>query len=136
MTDLSDRQAAAGRQGRMFHQSVKTTLLIEGWTILAEQWRHPEVDVEVDIVATDPAGREWWIECKGSWESSRNGLERTDTTKKALFNGAMLAVVSDPRPYMIITSHPPRSGSAGDVWLERARGRFVDEVRHIRSGAV
>lgn len=130
---LADRQAAAGRQGRSFHEATRTTLQIEGWTIVAENWRHPEVDVEVDIVAIDRHGVEWWIECKGSWESSRNGLQRTDTTKKALFNGALLALTSDRRPYMIVTSHPPRGGSAGEIWLARAQGLYVDEVRRIHT---
>lgn len=80
--------------------------------------------VEVDIVANDPDGNCWWIECKGSWEGSRPGMLRTDTTKKALLNGAMLAAVSSTSmrsmPYMIITSHLPTAGSAGARWVELA----------------
>jgi Holliday junction resolvase-like predicted endonuclease len=130
--DLSARQAAAGRQGAAFETTVATLLQIEGWTITATKWRHPEFDVEVDIVATHPAtGQEWWIECKGSWEGNRQGLKRTDTLKKALFNGAMLALADDRKPYMIIASHPPGAGTAGTKWLERAEGIYVDEVRYL-----
>lgn len=129
---LSDRQAAAGRQGAAFEITVATWLQIKGWTIIATKWRHPELDVEVDIVATHPeTGQEWWIECKGSWEGTRPGLKRTDTLKKALFNGAMLALDPNRRPYMIVASHPPGDGTAGTVWLERAVGIYVDEVRYL-----
>lgn len=129
MTDLSGRQAAASQQGAAFETTVETLLKIHNWTIVATKWRHPEVDVEVDIVAVHPAtGQEWWIECKGSWEGYRPGLRRTDTVKKALFNGAMLAVTSDRKPYMIICSHMPAEGTAGSTWLGRAKGIYVDEV--------
>jgi Holliday junction resolvase-like predicted endonuclease len=130
--DLSDRQAAAGRQGAAFETTVETLLQIEGWRIIDRKWRHPEFDVEVDIVAAHPTtGAEWWIECKGSWEGSRPGLKRTDTLKKALFNGAMLALADDRKPYMIVASHPPADGTAGTKWLERAKGIYVDEVRYL-----
>lgn len=127
--DLSARQAAGVRQGAAFEQMVETLLRVKGWTILRTRWRHPDCDVEVDIVATEPTtGQEWWIECKGSWEGDRQGLRRTDTLKKALFNGAMLNLVDDRKPYMIVASHPPHDGSAGHRWLERAKGIYVDVV--------
>jgi len=131
--DLAARQAAAGDQGRDFEAAVRTKLRIQGWTITATRWRHPEVDVEIDIVANHPdTGEEWWIECKGSWERpKRAGLKRTDTLKKALFNGAMLALASDRRSYMIFASHPPVDATAGVTWLERARGIYVDDIRYL-----
>jgi hypothetical protein len=73
------------------------------------------------------------IECKGSWEGNRQGLKRTDTLKKALFNGAMLALTTDRRPYMVVASHPPNIGGAGANWLERAKGIYVTEVRYLSS---
>lgn len=128
---LAGRQAAASRQGKAFEDTVELLLRVEGWTINDRQWRHPEVDVEVDIVATNPDGQQWWIECKGSWESpSRNGLARTDTLKKAIFNGAMLLLVEDRAPYMIVTSHLP-TGGAGETWIDRAVDMYVDEIRVV-----
>lgn len=127
-------QSRASTQGRSFHEAVKVYLHIERWGILRERWRHPNVDVEVDIVAEHPiSGREWWIECKGSWEGTRPGLARTDTLMKALCSGALLALVDDRKPYMIVASHPPKEHSAGARWLERAKGIYVDEVRYLGS---
>ncbi len=132
MNDLSDRQAAASRQGADFERLVMTTLLIEGWQIVARRWRHPEVDVEIDFVAVDPHGVEWWIECKGSWESTRNGLERTDTAKKAIGSAAILKMLPERQPYMLITSHLPTLGSSGDKWMRLAVGHYFDEVRRVQ----
>lgn len=128
---LHDRQSASSRQGSAFEETVCNLLQIEGWTIVERNWREPTVDVEIDIVATDPDGIRWWVECKGSWESpSRNGLQRTDTLKKAIANGALLRVLDDACPYMVITSHLPISG-AGLVWLEAATKAYVDEFRLV-----
>lgn len=130
--EFEHRQAASGRQGAAFEITVQTMLQIEGWTIEDTKWRHPELGVEVDIVATHPeTGEVWWIECKGSWEGTRPGLRRTDTLKKALFNGAMLRLDPDRCPYMVIASHPPGDGTAGVIWLERARGVYVDDTRYV-----
>lgn len=130
MTDLADRQSAASRQGRAFEETVGNLLRIEGWTVDGTNWRHPEVDIEIDIIATAPDGETWWIECKGSWESTRNGLERTDTMKKAVANGALLQLCEDRKRYMVVASHIPVSG-AGLTWLDRAVGTYVDEVRVV-----
>lgn len=134
MADLADRQAAASIQGADFESAVETILKIEGWEILDRKFRHPEVDIEIDLVAREPlTGETWWIECKGSWEGVRPGLRRTDTTKKALFNGAMLALVADRCPYMIVASHGPSPNSAGAVWVDRVRDIYYDRLWIIDS---
>lgn len=130
MSDLADRQSASSRQGEAFEKTVEILLQIEGWQILERKWRHPVIDVEVDLVAKDADECEWWIECKGSWEGARKGLERTDTLKKAIANGALLSIQEDARPFMVVTSHMPRSG-AGDKWVDEALTRYVDEFRTV-----
>ncbi len=79
--------------------------------------RHPELG-------------EVWVEFKGSWSPpTGNGLERTDTLKKAIANGFLLHSVEGRRPYWLVCSHLPRLGSSGELWLglARAAGLF-DEV--------
>ncbi len=132
MTEFADRQAAAGAQGRAFEEVVAILLMIEGWTIEKRNWRHPEAQIEIDIIAVDLNGVRWWIECKGSWESpTRNGLTRTDTLLKAIGNGALLATLSERCPYMLITSHLPIGGNAGEAWLRAAAALYVDRVRVV-----
>lgn len=132
---LSDRQAAASRQGAEFEAAVELILKVEGWQIEHHRWRHPEVEVEIDYVAIAPDGQRWWIECKGSWEARSNGLERTDTLKKAIGSAAILRILDDRCPYMVVTSHLPRIGSSGDRWLALALDTYFDAVRIVTLGA-
>lgn len=130
MTDLARRQAAAGRQGRDYEAMCETWLLIRHHRILTRRWLHPELEIEIDLVTEHPDLGEIWVECKGSWESpTGNGLERTDTLKKAIANAALLRYgdAERRRPYWLLTSHLPRPGSRGAKWLAAARDLF-DEV--------
>lgn len=104
-------QASAGIQGRQFADQCDTLLghlgfELRGRRVLAE------VGVEVDQEAFGPGGTLVWFEYKGSVQGNRPGLRRTDTVKKAVANGALLAAVDDHAPYVVITSHLPASGAA------------------------
>lgn len=124
---FEDRMGDASRQGAAFETTVELLLLIEGWTIIDRHWREPTTDVEIDLVAKDPSGEMWWIECKGSWLATRNGLERTDTLKKAIGSATVLRHAPERHPYMLVTSHLPRVGSAGATWLQ-----LVDSFDRVR----
>jgi Holliday junction resolvase-like predicted endonuclease len=125
---LADRQSAASRQGNEFEAACETWLKIRGHRIKARKWRHPRLLIEIDRVTEHLELGEVWVECKGSWESPTvNGLERTDTLKKAIGVAAVLRHAPDRRPYWLICSHLPRIGSAGEVWLATVRDLF-DEV--------
>ena len=60
-----------------------------------------------------------WFEYKGSVQGTRPGLRRTDTLKKAIANGALLRSLTDPAPYVVVTSHLPEAG-AGAAMLRAA----------------
>lgn len=72
---------------------------------------------------------EIWFEYKGSVQGRRPGLMRTDTLKKGIANGALLAAVADHPPYVVLTSHLPDAG-AGLAMLRTALelGYFTDAV--------
>lgn len=116
-------QAQAVLQGRTYEDVVARSLAAYGWHIQTAHWREPCTLVEIDIVAADPNGEIWWIECKGSWQSAsgRNGLARTDSTKKLIANAAILSTLpaSARRPYMVVSSDAP--AGAGAIWLEIAK---------------
>jgi hypothetical protein len=125
MTDLSDRQAAASRQGKEFAAMCETWLKIRRHQIKATNWIHPGLLIEIDIVSEHPDLGEVWAECKGSWESpTGNGLERTDTLKKAIGVAAVLRHAPERRPYWLLCSHLPRIGSRGEVWLATVKELF------------
>jgi Holliday junction resolvase-like predicted endonuclease len=124
-------QANAGIQGRVFEDAVVAMLSATGWTILGRRWIEPSTGVEVDIVAADPTGRRWWIECKGSWlsESGRNGCLRTDTVKKFIGSAAILAQAETRAPYLLVTSHLPTEGTRSRLWLDLATDAgYVDRI--------
>jgi hypothetical protein len=86
------------------------------------------VGVEIDCVATSPAGNAIWFEFKGSVQGTRPGLLRTDTLKKAIANGALLAGEPTRCPFIVLTSHLPVVG-AGAAMLETAlRLNYLDDV--------
>jgi hypothetical protein len=87
------------------------------------------VGVEIDREAISPSGRVVWFEYKGSVAGVRPGLRRTDTIKKAIANGALLKVLEDHPPYVVLTSHMPEGG-AGLSMLRAAQnlGYFDDVI--------
>lgn len=116
----SDFQAAASAQGSDYESAVATILKISGWTVNETNVRID--DVEIDIVATDPVGVGYWIECKGSWlsASGRNGALRHDTTRKALHGAYHLHHCGHVTPYLIVTSHLPKPDSTIGRWIQCA----------------
>ena len=88
-----------------------------------------EVGVEIDQEAVSPTGTVVWFEYKGSVQGNRPGLIRTDTLKKAIANGALLRSLTDPAPYVVVTSHLPESGSGAAMLQAALRLRcFADVV--------
>lgn len=115
-------QSMASKQGREFEDAVALVLKCKGWTI--DGLRQKIGGEEVDIVATDDSGQQWWIECKGSWQAKGgvNGLRRGDTVKKACGVAWHLSMLPDEhrRPYMIVTSHRPIPGTGAARMLDDA----------------
>lgn len=117
MSDPTPSQWAS-IQGKDFEEAVVTFLRCEGWEIVDQ---HLYVgNAEIDIVAIDPTGQTWWIECKGSWREKTPGLLRGDTVKKAVGVAFYLSTLEETCPYMLIASHLPRPGTLGDRMLKAA----------------
>jgi Holliday junction resolvase-like predicted endonuclease len=127
---MDDFQARSTRDGREFEQIVARCLQAEGWFI--KDRRVKVGALEVDLIGVDPEGQEWWIECKGSWEGSRPGLRREDTTKKAIANAWFLAREVDALPFMLVSSHEPAEGSLSARMLRTAiNDGLVSEIRVV-----
>lgn len=106
----SSFQSASTAQGQVFASQCDFLLESNGFS-LADRFVVSEVGVEIDRVATSRRGLSYWFEYKGSIQGSRPGLRRTDTVKKAVANGALLKAVPAARPYIVLTSHLPQTGS-------------------------
>jgi len=124
---LTDFQASAGIQGRQFAEQCGQLLMHYGYTLYGRTLI-ANVGVEIDCVATSPGGNAVWFEFKGSVQGTRPGLLRTDTLKKAIANGALLAGEPTRCPFIVLTSHLPIMG-AGAAMLETAlRLNYLDDV--------
>lgn len=121
-------QAASGVQGRQFAEQCGVLLSGLGFEVGPRALLR-DIGVEIDCVAKSPRGVEIWFEYKGSVQGRRPGLMRTDTLKKGIANGALLAAVADHPPYVVLTSHLPDAG-AGLAMLRTALelGYFTDVV--------
>ena len=117
-TTVTDFQSSAGVQGRQFADQCDQLLRHYGFELGGPTWLR-DVGVEIDRVATSPRGQTVWFEYKGSVQGTRPGLLRTDTLKKAIANGALLAAEPDRHPYVVLTSHLPDTGS-GAAMLQTA----------------
>ncbi|HZN14101.1 MAG TPA: hypothetical protein VFB78_07535 [Acidimicrobiales bacterium] len=125
---MTDFQASSGIQGRQFAEQCDQLLVHYGYEI-GSRLVLKDVGVEIDRVATAPSGRTIWFEYKGSVQGSRPGLLRTDTLKKAIANGALLAALPERHPYVVLTSHLPEvlSGAAM-LGAAKSLGYFHDVI--------
>lgn len=120
-------QASAGIQGRQFAEQCDTLLTHFGFELKGRRVL-TEVGVEIDQEAVSPAGTTVWFEYKGSIQGKRPGLIRTDTLKKAIANGALLRSLTDPAPYVVVTSHLPDAGSGAAMLDAALRLRYFADV--------
>lgn len=126
--NLPEFQASSGVQGRQFADQCAVLLAGLGFRV-GSRLLLPGVGVEIDCLAVSPGGEDIWFEYKGSVQGRRPGLMRTDTLKKAIANGALLAAMPEHPPYVVLTSHLPEAG-AGLAMLRTALelGFFADVI--------
>ncbi len=103
-------QSLGVSQGRDFARQCDQLLESHGYRLHGSPTKQ-DIGVEIDREATSPSGTLVWFEYKGSVRGTRPGLMRTDTLKKAIANGALVKVLPDPPPFVVLTSHVPTSGS-------------------------
>lgn len=124
---MTDFQASAGIQGRQFTEQCDQLLThykfeLQGRRLLRD------FGVEVDQTAVSPSGTLVWFEYKGSVQGTRPGLLRTDTLKKAIANGALLAGHESRPPFVVLTSHRPEQGSAAAMLATALRLGYLSDV--------
>lgn len=125
-----DFQAAANWQGKQFDVICRWLLRHNGIKVDDRPFVVPELGVEIDAEVR-MGDTTLWVEFKGSYQGERPGLMRTDTVKKAITTGALLATGEYP-PYVILASHLPVIGSSGDRMLEVARSvGYVADVVNV-----
>ena len=120
-------QRDAGLQGRQFSEQCDFLLGRSGYR-LGGKLNLQEIGVEIDREAISPNGTMIWFEYKGSIQGRRPGLIRTDTLKKAIANGALLAALAERKPFVVLTSHLPREGAAASMLKAALALHLIDDV--------
>ncbi|HTY23012.1 MAG TPA: hypothetical protein VMC85_07770 [Desulfomonilaceae bacterium] len=119
-------QSRATKIGDVFSRYCELTLQSIGF-ILQGKLKIQKLGIEIDQVVRNRAGTLLYFEFKGSSKPPRPGLQRTDTVKKALLNAFLLDKL-DIGPYIIITSHKPKEGSASEKMIEAAKAVVFDVI--------
>ena len=116
-----DFQARAVREGKAARDLAREALEEFGFTDIEANVSFP-VGVEVNFVARDQAGKEWFFDVSGGFTSNRPGLRRTDTLWKALGKAAVLHQAKNTVPLVLLTTDAPAPNSAGAAALAEMNG--------------
>lgn len=106
-------QQQAQAQGVLFRNVCITALEMAGFDIVKLEYNVPEVGITLDALVNGRAGQAYAFEFKGSWNVKRPGLQRTDTAKKAIANGALFNCSIESEiipPMLVLTTHMPEAG--------------------------
>lgn len=117
-----DFQARAVREGLAARDLAREALEQCGFTDIESEANFPE-GVEVNFRARDQKDGIWHFDVSGGFTSNRPGLKRTDTLWKALGKAAVLHAAYPAIPLILLTTHAPTKGSAGDAALRVLQGR-------------
>jgi site-specific DNA-methyltransferase (adenine-specific) len=113
-------QRRAVLEGHKAQEIARRVLDACGFTIVRENHR-TKTGAEIDFVATDHDGEEWYVDVSGAFTSTRGGLRRTDTLWKSLGKAAALKTEVANHPILLLTTDLPVPGSAADAALRAVR---------------
>jgi site-specific DNA-methyltransferase (adenine-specific) len=113
-------QQRAVKEGHKAQEIAREVLKECGFNIVRENHR-TKSGAEVDFVAEDQSGDEWYVDVSGAFTSTRGGLRRTDTLWKSLGKAAALKTETTTHPILLLTTDLPVPGSAGDAALRAVR---------------
>lgn len=108
---MDNFQSLSTKQGKMAEDIAEITLASCGFTDFRRKEKL-DCGVEVDLIASNQEGNDFYFEVKGSWNGSRPGLLRTDTLKKAIANGYLISLLTG-RCLTILTTNAPTLTKTG-----------------------
>jgi Holliday junction resolvase-like predicted endonuclease len=119
---MTNFQRASGEQGKAFEEIVKSVLSASDVDIIEHAWKDPATSEEVDFVVKTRSGVTVWVEAKGSWQGKTKGIQRSDTSKKAVANAWHFTYVHGEQrpPYVLVSSHLPKAGTVAEKEIEHA----------------
>ena len=129
---MRDFQSLASKQGKLFELNCLMAFQMAGFDEVRNKEKFPDLGIEVDAIFTNHWGIALPWEFKGSLNPKRPGMKRTDTVKKAICNGALIALEPDYRcrfpPLFVMTSHLPTKGDAFAMLNFALRKGIISDV--------
>jgi site-specific DNA-methyltransferase (adenine-specific) len=116
-----DFQARGVREGKAAREVARALLEDCGFERIKPNHRFRQ-GVEVNFLAFDMRGNEWFFDVSGGFTSTRPGLKRTDTLWKALGKAAVLHQIRGEIPLVLLTTDAPSPGGSGDAALREVTG--------------
>jgi site-specific DNA-methyltransferase (adenine-specific) len=134
-SEEEDFQARAVREGRAARDIAHEALERCGFTDIGANVKLPE-GVDINFVALDASGKQWFFDVSGGFTSNRPGLRRTDTLWKALGKAAVLKAAYPAVRLVLLTTNAPARNSAGDAALSVVLGpkKAIRDVIVLSSG--
>jgi DNA modification methylase len=112
--------------------AVAASLLRDAGFGVDERVRRKVGGVDVALLATDRAGREWLVEVVGGFTVGRPGLRHGDVLERTLGRAMRLSGFG-ARPLLLLATDVPSRRSTGAAALAEARGRAFVDVLPIES---
>lgn len=122
--DREKFQARSSREGKGAQKIAESLLNWSGFKIVAKDKKLSKLGIQVNFVAEDKKGREWYFDVSGAFTSQRAGLIRTDTLYKCLGRASVMAINGFER-IVFLTTNLPKRGSAGEKALRATKGKTV-----------
>jgi hypothetical protein len=126
VTTADNFQARARKEGKQAQEIAGQVLQGAGFKVLRRN-HTLDVGVEVNYIAEDQRGAEWYFDVSGAFTSQRDGLIRTDTMWKTLGRANVLQAIGHTR-LVFLTTNLPAPGSVGDRALRAAAASFFDAI--------
>lgn len=127
-------QSRSTYEGQLVLREATDRLKLAGFEVLQPGLEISSLGVEVNLVARDRLGERWYCEVTGAHQGRRPGLRRTDTVRKVLGSGHLLAQ-GGFRPFIVLTTHVPARGTRGDRMLRASRPDRIFDVIELNDPA-
>jgi len=126
--DAADFQRRSSFEGKGAQKLAESILGACGFKITGRDRKLRGLGIQINFIAEDRKGKPWYFDVSGAFTSRRAGLIRTDTVYKCLGRASVMAA-NDYERVVLLTTHLPKRGSAGDQALRATRGKtFFDAV--------
>jgi site-specific DNA-methyltransferase (adenine-specific) len=111
-------------EGKKVHDIAKRHLTDAGFTVIAENVRHPSKLLELSFLV-EAGDRRWWVDVAGAYVTGNAGLARSESVWRLVGRlHTISAAGNDGTRVLVLTPHIPRPKSPGDRTL-RSVGRDV-----------